>query len=413
MKLAIVSASDSKGGAARIAETLTKGLRARGHSVDFLVGHNDGGTVPSRELEGKSNATGLLQGIAQKCIHRSGMNNSGFLASFPRRVTNVNFSEYDLLHIHDPPALDLVSLPWLSRQCPLVWTIHSMAPLTGNCIYPFECEKWKAGCGHCPQFGNWPLDWLHRDASSWMLRLKKWSYNKTRLTAVGVSNWISDRIRESIFSSHPVATIQNAVDTQAFFQSERKSARKAIGLRDDQFAIAFATSSNPNDSRKGMDIVVEAAALLRDKQSYAFMPMAIGSGTSQLQSRLSELSQVRTPQHLDTPEQLSTYYSAADLVWHPSRADTSSMVSLEAMACGTPVIAAAVGGVPEVIGDAGILIPPEDAAKLAAETEALRANPQLLEQLAQRAAQRVVQHFNVERFVDDHESLYATILRSK
>ena len=76
------------------------------------------------------------------------------------------------------------------------------------------------------------------------------------------------------------------------------------------------------------------------------------------------------------PEDVARWLQAADLYVHPSRADTFPNGVLEALACGTPVVASRVGGIPEQVrNETGILVEPGDPAALAAAIESLLADP--------------------------------------
>ena len=106
-------------------------------------------------------------------------------------------------------------------------------------------------------------------------------------------------------------------------------------------------------------------------------------------------------------------FNAADVVWHPSRADTSSMVSLEAFGCGTPVIAAAVGGVPEIVRDgvSGLLIPPDDPTALVTATRRLIRDPALMDRLRAGALATARDH-NPDRFIDAYLAIYQKAVAS-
>lgn len=214
-----------------------------------------------------------------------------------------------------------------------------------------------------------------------------------------------------------IETIQNGVDTELFSAQDKGLSKQKLGLAINARTIAFAVAANPEDTRKGIDVILKAIEKL--KTPVTFLPMSIGAGLDQLQAAVSKNSRILPPQHLSTPESLRDYYSAADLIWHPSRADTSSLVSMEAMACGTPVIASEVGGVPEVVGRfendedrCCILIPPESPSCLANETDKLFGRPDVLEKMATLSRQRAVKYFDIQRMVDDHLDLYQTSIVS-
>jgi protein-tyrosine-phosphatase len=84
----------------------------------------------------------------------------------------------------------------------------------------------------------------------------------------------------------------------------------------------------------------------------------------------------------------------ADLFCLPTYADTMSFAAMEALACGTPAVVSAVGGVPEVVGDAGVVVPPGDRRALRGAIEALVADPARLAALGPRAREIAEQRFD-------------------
>lgn len=411
MRVCIVSGSDSKGGAAKLAGRLVTGLRLKGVETTFLVRRQDNPEIESTQIVTCEKK--LLNRIHKKLNHRAGLNHLALESPFPKHCVGVDFREFDIVHLHDIDAFNFRHLPWLGLRTKLFWTIHSMLPLTGNCVFSFDCERWKTTCGSCPQFGKWPLKWLHTDASDKVLKFKRNIYEKTRLNLIAVSNWISNQIRDSVLTTSPVTTIQNCVDVGVFLPVQKAKAKRRLGIEPNEKTIAFSIAANPEDRRKGIDIILEAIPKLKTKVT--LMPMSIGAVTDDLMRAIGKDQRMLKPRHLDTDIDLQTYYSAADLIWHPSRADTSSLVSMEGMSCGTPVIAANVGGVPEVVGSpenhnpnsaCGVLIPPDDSNALAIETDCLFANPETLITMGRSARQRAESKFNMQRFIDDHLSAY-------
>jgi D-inositol-3-phosphate glycosyltransferase len=91
------------------------------------------------------------------------------------------------------------------------------------------------------------------------------------------------------------------------------------------------------------------------------------------------------PHHL-----LSSYYRAADVVLVPSRSESFGLVALEAAACGTPVVASAVGGLLSLVdhGHTGFLVPGRDPEVFAAYTDELLSNARLATTMGARAAER-------------------------
>jgi glycosyltransferase involved in cell wall biosynthesis len=99
----------------------------------------------------------------------------------------------------------------------------------------------------------------------------------------------------------------------------------------------------------------------------------------------------------------------------PSRQEGHPLALLEALALGRPVVACAVGGVPEIVvpGRTGLLVPPEDPAALAAALERLRRDPGLRARLGASAARDARARFDVRRSVAAVEALYRRVLASR
>lgn len=98
----------------------------------------------------------------------------------------------------------------------------------------------------------------------------------------------------------------------------------------------------------------------------------------------------------------------ADLYVHPSRADTFPSGVLEALACGTPVVASRVGGIPEqVTEETGVLVEPGDPAALAAAIESLLADPERRARMGRAAAADARERFSLDRQLAAYVELYA------
>lgn len=408
MRVLMLSPTDLKGGASKVAYFLARGLIDQGVETEMHVSEQVSEvdwvkTFPEYDEPGRP--------IRQRVLHRLGVNCLSLTSPFPKCLGEEYFDEFDIIHLHDlPRGFNLSHLSWLSRIKPLVWTIHSMAPFTGNCIFAYDCERWKSTCGKCPQFGKWPLLWYHRDGSRLVLRAKKHFYRKARPHLIGVSEWTTRQIRESAaFAGLDASTVQNPVDLDNFFPESKSEARKSLGIPDEAFVVMFAVSGNPLDSRKGIDIIQEALSAFEPGELY-LLPTGIAGADTRLEELLADYPG-RAPTFLNTSKELRDYYNAADVVWHPSRADTSSMVGLEATACGTPVIAADVGGVSEIVQDNvnGLLIHPDSPEELLDATRKLMQSESLRTQLGKGGIETSKKH-GLQTFTENYLDCYRKVL---
>jgi D-inositol-3-phosphate glycosyltransferase len=153
-----------------------------------------------------------------------------------------------------------------------------------------------------------------------------------------------------------IDVVHPGVDLRLFTPGDRGNARAALGLRPDEQMVAFVGRIQP---LKAPDILLRAAARLTEKFPRLRVLVAGGPSGSGLQSpdglvRLAaELGVTNRVTFLppQSREDLVTVYRAADLVAVPSYSESFGLVAVEAQACGTPVVAAAVGGLPVAVRD--------------------------------------------------------------
>ena len=103
-------------------------------------------------------------------------------------------------------------------------------------------------------------------------------------------------------------------------------------------------------------------------------------------------------------------YAQGHIVLLSSISEGLPFAIIEAMLCGRPVVATAVGGVPETIGDTGRVVPPRDGAALAAACIALLRDPRLCEELGRRARERALAHYSLPRMVAAYRAMYQRLI---
>ena len=121
---------------------------------------------------------------------------------------------------------------------------------------------------------------------------------------------------------------------------------------------------------------------------------------------------------VEQPSEVAEWYRAADLCVHPARADTFPNVVLESLACGTPVVATSVGGIPEQIHDVdnhvfstGALVPAGDSGAMSFAIRRLLEDDALRARLGANAAADARARFDLERQVDRYIDLYTRLQR--
>lgn len=142
--------------------------------------------------------------------------------------------------------------------------------------------------------------------------------------------------------------------------------------------------------RKGILTLVEAWKRLEPAGAELVLagePDADPEYAAAVRAAVGETAGIRVAGAVPDAE-LESLYAAADLFVLPSRYEGYGMVYAEALSCGLPVVACEVGPVPELVGPAGLLVPPDDPAALAAALERLLNGPELRRRLAENALRR-------------------------
>jgi glycosyltransferase involved in cell wall biosynthesis len=161
---------------------------------------------------------------------------------------------------------------------------------------------------------------------------------------------------------------------------------------------------------KGIDVLLEAAALLRlDWPALRWLVLGEGDERTALRAQRHALGLdrvVELPGHVARPEGV---LSRATVAVQPSRHEGFGSVVLEAMALGVPVVASAVGGLPEALaGGGGVLIPPNDPAALARTVAELLGDPERRVAIA-AVGRLAARDFDVERLVQRTLDVYRSL----
>jgi glycosyltransferase involved in cell wall biosynthesis len=401
MKIAIVSRGDRfAGGASRGAEELASWLIEAGHSVTHFCREFQGTPAPFQKqlYAGAGGRTAhYLNAISKRC---------GYINAFPfeyylklRRVQD----EFDLFHFHDlSTAVSYETLIQVSRHKPTVFTVHDCSAFTGGCIYPMDCAKYETKCGSCPQIGQWPLS-TKFDRTGFMQEQRRSTAGKAGIQYIFPSEWIQQTMMSVMSPARPGLQINNAIDPVQMAPTDKKEARRKLGLPENQPVILI-SAQDLKDERKGVAYAVEAVRQIAD-----LSPVLISTGHSS-QSLAFQTGDIPHTSfgHIREPDRLALIYSAADVYLFPSLADNCPYSLLETMACGTAVIGFATGGVPSIVlsGETGLLVPIGNRDKLATALRSALLDPLQTQRWGEQARRRIESYFSKDAFVKKICNLY-------
>jgi glycosyltransferase involved in cell wall biosynthesis len=363
---------------------LSKALVEAGHTVDVISGppypHLDAGVrlikIPSLDLF----ENGLL---SLRPHHLKSMSNiiewvskltGGFAEphTFGRRVVKYlrrHGHEYDL--IHDNQSLSYGMLDIQKMGLPLVTTLHH--PITSDLRIALNAAK------------NWRERLLIRRWHSFLNMQKKVVKQLRNIVTV------SDCSRQDIardFGLQPsgISLVHNGIDTEVF-KPMPEVARNPMRL------MATCSADAP---LKGLRYLLRAYARLLER--YPDLELLLvskpnpGGKTERLVKKLGIADKVKFVNGIST-EQMVRYYAQASIAVVPSVYEGFGLPAGEAMACGVPVVSTDGGALPEVVGDAGVIVPVKNVDAMVDAIDTLLQDPQARAELGARGQQRIDELF--------------------
>jgi glycosyltransferase involved in cell wall biosynthesis len=294
---------------------------------------------------------------------------------------------------------DLGYLPELSGRAPLILFPQDPWLLTGHCGHPIDCPRWRTGCGQCPDLNIYPS--IRRDATAWNFQRKRKIFSRSRLYLAAPSQWLLDMFEEAGIPLAGKRVIRNGIDTTLFKPGGMRAARAALGLDPKRRIVLISGNHLKINPWKGYGWIRETA------ERMSRMPKLPGVDFLCVGDEGETVSfggvRIVFAGFVKDSSQMPAWYRAADVYFHPSRADTAPYSVLEAMATGLPVVATAVGGIPEQVEDGrtGWLVAPGDTEAMAVRLAALLAEPEKAAAMGKLARARAVDLFDFKRQVSE------------
>jgi len=413
MNILHINASDVEGGAAKAARRVHLGLRQIGVESGMYVQRKHSSSTDVVKDE-PSTALGRQLARLRPLVDSAG------LVFYPHRKTynwnvqwlpsgvaaRVRSLEPSVVHLHwiCGGFVPIQALRHFDR--PMLWTIHDSWPFTGGCHCPQDCLRYREQCGRCPLLAS---D-RERDLSrcTWQRKHRHWQ--DLDLTIVSPSRWLAARASESsLFRKLRIEAIPNGIDTDLYKPTDREVARGILGLRRDRKLILFAAMNATRDSNKGADLLLAAARALSSEWRERAEVVVLGNAEGlQDDSGLP----VRTLGTLRDEASMVLAYSAADVTVVPSRQENLPNTVMESQACGTPVVAFRVGGIPELIDHwyTGYLATPFDTTELASGLSFILSDDRRRREWSSAAREKVEREFEFRKVAGRYLKLYEELV---
>lgn len=409
-----INTFDHEGGAGRAAWRIHEGLRDLDIESHLLVQTKTSGDASVSERD-----TPLARSLAilrpyidmlPLFFYRHRQQTHWSVEWVPARISNqIHILNPDIVHFHwiCRGFIDVPRLASLHRH--MVWTLHDSWAFTGGCHIPGNCINYREECGHCPQLGS-DHAW---DLSRWTWKRKHKLWMDSPLTIVTPSQWLADCARSSsLFRERRIEVIHNGIDPSQYSPVEKHVARTILGFPQDRKLVLFSAMNATYDRNKGFAYLEEALRRLFEKGSYKGIELVV-AGQAAPSAPVNTGIPTRFIGVLKDDVSMRLAYSAADVTVVASAQENLPNSIMESMACGTPVVAFNVGGIPHLVEhmNNGYLAQPFSPEDLAGGLSFVLSDENRWRRLSELARHKIECEFNVHHIARQYLKLYDQLLR--
>jgi len=414
MNIVHINTLDHGGGAARIAYNIHTSARDAGHNSIFFVGssasNEDNIMVADRAdlYQGYAKMWfTLAENILPSKVHFRGtatirkyLKLLGRCKSLIKILKGYEDIEYpstyrllstlpfrpDIIHCHNLHGgyFDLRAIPAWSRDIPLIITLHDEWLFTGHCAYTLSCEKWQYGCMDCDNLNIYPKIYKDKASANW--HIKKDIFSNSRLFIASPSSYLYKKANASILATgiSDSKVIPYGIDLSRFKPGNKSLARKKLGIKDNVKVFLFSGAQAEKSLFKDATTVINSMAAILKQTNQNVLLIVLGYSKHKKEIVPPSVRFVPFQNDLST---VIDYFHAADVYLHAAKGENFPLTILEAMACGLPVIATDVGGIPDQVvhNETGFLVKPGDSLLMANFAVSLIENDDLYDRVSNNA----------------------------
>lgn len=249
----------------------------------------------------------------------------------------------DVVHIHELHAYFVNIKPLINylkkKHIRTVMTLHCEFAYTGKCGHSVDCEQWKTECKKCPRLHAY-VSTLWFDHTEYMFKQKKAAFVDFKELVISTpSQWLSNRVAQSLLKNHPSYLIRNGVDTSVFYPRNTSALKNKYVVGNKKVILALAP--NLASKEKGGKFVIELAKELIGQDVIILL---VGVD----EDRINVPENVIIEHRIFDKDLIAQYYSLADIFVICSERENFPTTCIEAQCCGTQICGFDTGGSKEV-----------------------------------------------------------------
>lgn len=396
MKVLLINAVCGTGSTGRIVADIWKALKDQGHEAKVAYGVGHGSIVSPEDQICFNNKIGYYtHNILAKITDKTGMYSKRQTKALLKKIDEF---QPDIIHLHNLHGY-YINYPILfeylaEKDIPVVWTLHDCWAYTGHCAYysANQCALWKAGCEKCEYLQEYPRCYFNGNARNNYKKKKTAFTSVSRMIITTPSNWLANEVKKSFLSKYPVLTVYDAIDLN-LFKPTASDFKNAQGINSKLMILSVA---NVWEKRKGLDDIVKLSKVLDSNK----VLVIVGVDEEQKKKLPTDIIAIERTANLD---ELVKIYSAADVFVNLSVEETFGMVTAEALACGTPVVAYDKTAVPEVVDkQSGVIV---HAGNIQELVSGIKKAQSISSENARKRAEMFDKKIEIERFMSIYQLL--------
>lgn len=354
----------------------------------------------------------ILGGLKAEIERRKGFEDFNFpgtwhiLDSIPQKP--------DIIHLHNLHGefFDLSYLKFITKEIPVFMTLHDQWMTTGHCAVALNCERWKMGCGNCPDLNLYPA--VQKDATDFNWQRKKEIYSESNIYLATPSVWLMKLVEQSMLmvAIKEARVINNGVNLGIYKPGDSRKIRNELKLPvEAKILLSVANRIRKNQYKDFNTLWNTIQILARDYQINDLVVVILGEEAPN--EHIGSTKVIYVP-YIQDSSFVARYYQAADVFIYPTRADNFPTAIIEALACGVPVVATNIGGIPEQIreNETGYLIPLNDPISFSKKIMYLLNNDEIRRNFGRRAVEEARLRFDVNNKVDAYLEWYQEVINN-